>query len=79
MYAGDTEAALHSIRDLKILINDDNDGNSGSSRSRVSGDDKKHRLQIAKSHENGTARAEGETDEELKVKGGRDGRRASSY
>lgn len=47
---------LHSIRDFKILINDDNDENAEFSN-RVSGDDKKHRLQIAKSHENGMARA----------------------
>lgn len=40
----------------KFLINDDNE-TRGLRRfsNRVSGDDKKHRLQIAKSHENGMA------------------------
>lgn len=65
-------------RDFKILINDDNDENAEFSN-RVSGDDKKHRLQIAKSHENGMAWVKERPARGLKVKGGRDGRRASSY
>lgn len=55
--------------DFKILINDNNDENAEFSN-RVSGDDKKHRLQIAKNHENGMAQLkEGPDGEGVKGEG----------